>query len=192
MSATHSTTQPVYDGAPPAIPGGEYRPIGRFPGYLFGSDGTVWSCRQGERPAKITSQWRRIRGTVTKGYHQAGVTEAGHRRRRNFFVHSLILEAFVGPKPEGMECCHEDRNPLNNTVGNLRWDYPAGNTADKIRHGTVCVGSQCGAAKLTEAAAVEIRRLRSEGAMVKELAKRFGVDVRTVSRVVSRAIWKHV
>ena len=43
-------------------------------------------------------------------------------KRNNLYVHRLVLITFVGPCPEGMECCHKDDNPLNNRLENLRWD----------------------------------------------------------------------
>ena len=35
-------------------------------------------------------------------------------------VHILVLEAFVGARPDGMEGCHGDGNTENNSVRNLR------------------------------------------------------------------------
>lgn len=51
-------------------------------------------------------------------------------------VHTLMLEAFVGPRPEGMVGCHKDDNPRHNLLPNLRWDTHAANTADSVRNGT--------------------------------------------------------
>ena len=51
-------------------------------------------------------------------------------------VHPLVAEAFIGPRPEGMEVCHYDGNPANNHVDNLRYDTPSENAFDKVRHGT--------------------------------------------------------
>lgn len=56
--------------------------------------------------------------------------------RRQALVHRLVLEAFVGPEPGGMEGCHCDGDPANNRLENLRWDTPSGNTLDSVRHGT--------------------------------------------------------
>lgn len=54
---------------------------------------------------------------------------------RYHFVHTLVLEAHVGPRPEGMEACHSNGNPDDNTVPNLRWDTKSNNILDQVRHG---------------------------------------------------------
>jgi len=52
----------------------------------------------------------------------------------------LVLLAFVGPCPEGMEACHfPDRNPANNRLDNLRWDTRSGNMRDCKAHGTLVI-----------------------------------------------------
>lgn len=52
------------------------------------------------------------------------------------YVHLLVLEAFRGDAPKGMEGCHSDGNPGNNALANLRWDTRSNNNKDAIRHGT--------------------------------------------------------
>ena len=51
-------------------------------------------------------------------------------------VHSLVAEAFIGPRPEGREVCHNDGNPANNRLDNLRYGTSSDNQLDKVRHGT--------------------------------------------------------
>ncbi len=49
-------------------------------------------------------------------------------------VHQLVLETFVGPRPEGMEACHyPDDDKSNNRLENLRWDTHGENAKDKYR-----------------------------------------------------------
>lgn len=60
----------------------------------------------------------------------------GGGKGRHRFVHRLVLTAFVGPCPEGFEGCHNDGDPSNNRLDNLRWDSQSGNVLDTVRHGT--------------------------------------------------------
>jgi hypothetical protein len=55
---------------------------------------------------------------------------------KTFYVHRLVLQAFIGPCPEGYEACHEDGDPFNNRLSNLRWDTHVENIKDSIRHKT--------------------------------------------------------
>lgn len=49
-------------------------------------------------------------------------------------VHRIVLEAFVGPCPEGAVACHWDDDPDNNCLDNLRWGTPKDNAQDAIRN----------------------------------------------------------
>lgn len=60
----------------------------------------------------------------------------GAGRQKTRLVHHLVLEAFVGPKPDGTEACHGDGDASNNRLTNLRWDTHVSNEADKRSHGT--------------------------------------------------------
>lgn len=55
---------------------------------------------------------------------------------KNAKVHILVLSAFVGPCPDGMECCHKDGNSKNNFLVNLRWGTRSSNNFDRVLHGT--------------------------------------------------------
>lgn len=66
--------------------------------------------------------------------HQVYLCVPGEKQKPQQ-VHRLVLEAFVGPCPEGMEACHWDDNPANNVLSNLRWDSREGNYRDRKRNG---------------------------------------------------------
>lgn len=76
--------------------------------------------------------------------------ESGHLRSRltrggvssTVYVHRLVLEAFVGPAPEGTEACHANGDPTDNRLENLRWDTRSANNFDQIAHGTHGNGSK--------------------------------------------------
>lgn len=56
-------------------------------------------------------------------------------KSRYFFVHRIVLEAFVGPRPPGMECCHFNDDRSDNRLENLRWDTSSSNRLDAVRNG---------------------------------------------------------
>jgi len=57
-------------------------------------------------------------------------------KNQSHYVHSLVAETFIGPRPDGTEVCHNDGNPTNNHVDNLRYGTSSDNELDKVRHGT--------------------------------------------------------
>lgn len=77
-----------------------------------------------------------IMSMVTKrsGHFAVGLRRNSGGFRR--YVHRLVLEAFVGPCPEGLIACHNNGDPTDNRLENLRWDTPSSNMFDKQAHGT--------------------------------------------------------
>ncbi len=53
----------------------------------------------------------------------------------NYKVCALVLKAFVGPRPHGMEACHNNGDSTDNRLENLRWDTPSANNYDLVLHG---------------------------------------------------------
>lgn len=178
----------------------EYREVRGFPGYRVGDDGTVWSCLQrsstgsGQLCYVVGPTWRRLKSWPTgpkrrvRRYHVVKLSD-----RRTRYVHRLVLEAFAGPCPPGMEACHRDGNPHNNAARNLRWDTPQGNAADKRRHGTHAVGEAVNGAKMS---ADRVRAIREEyaagGVTHSDLARRHGVSRPAIAKIVRHARWAHV
>lgn len=108
------------------------------------------------------------------------------------FVHHLVLNAFVGPCPAGMQCCHNDGNPANNEVSNLRWDTPKNNSADKIKHGRMNWGERQGHAKLTNDKVRWIRMKLSEGIPQSVIAAKVGIVQSGISAIKRGVQWSHV
>ncbi len=167
-----------------------YKEIGRLPGYRFGDDGSIWS--RVKYRGRLSDHWHLIRGNRTSKAGHIQVTLYVNTIPVRYCAHRLILEAFVGPCPPGMECCHRDGNPANNRPENLRWGTRAENAADSIRHGTKPMGSRHHRAKLMEADIPVIRRLRSEGMTLSKIAERFGVTRPQIGAVISGRNWTHV
>lgn len=75
-------------------------------------------------------------GSKGRKEHRMVILRDGGGKRTQRLVHRLVLAAFVGPCPEGMEVRHVDGNPRNNHVGNLAYGTHSENERDKVRHGT--------------------------------------------------------
>ena len=53
-------------------------------------------------------------------------------KKKNARVHTLVLNAFVGPRPDDMEARHfPDRDRSNNKLSNLRWGTKVENAAQE-------------------------------------------------------------
>ena len=46
-------------------------------------------------------------------------------------VHTLVAEAWIGPRPKDHDVCHGPGGTSDNSLGNLRYDTRAANEADK-------------------------------------------------------------
>lgn len=53
-------------------------------------------------------------------------------------VHHLVLDAFVGPRPVGMQARHLNDDGHDNRIENLRWGTAHENAVDKVRNGRHC------------------------------------------------------
>ena len=60
-----------------------------------------------------------------------GTSKPNSNGGRPAYVHTLVLETFVGPRPEGFEPDHEDFNGFNNHLSNLAWIPKSENQARK-------------------------------------------------------------
>lgn len=113
---------------------------------------------------------------------------------RSYSVHRLVLEAFVGPCPNGHEANHKDGNRKNNRLENLEWVTASQN----VRHSIDVLGAQRARgedsylSKLKENHVREIRQLLREGYTRQEIACRYGVTVPTIRSIAIGKTWKHM
>lgn len=76
-----------------------------------------------------------LRQQLSFGYPSITLSLGTRGKQTPFFVHLLMLETFVGPRPKDLEGCHFDDVPTNNQITNLRWDTHGANIADGWRNG---------------------------------------------------------
>lgn len=160
-----------------------------FPGYRVGDDGSVWSCRAGG--GIHPGRWKPLKpGLTIRGYKFVALRQGGKYQLAR--VHRLVLEAFVGPCPEGYEGCHNNGIPTDNRLANLRWGTRMENMSDKVAHGTDPKGERHPSAKLDDDKVRAIRAMREAGHTMQAIAARFGVSDTNVCSIVNRKHWRHV
>jgi hypothetical protein len=163
-----------------------FKDIPGHPGYRAGSDGTIWTeWSLGNKPRR-TGVWKLLKG----GRQHHGHLQYDLKGKRRY-GHRLVLEAFVGSCPPGMQCCHENDIPDDNRIENLRWGTPKSNGEDRVRNGRMPRGEKHGRAKLTEGEVREILALRGK-LLQKEIAERFGVGRWVIQYILSGRSWNHV
>ncbi len=131
-----------------------------------------------------------LRPALHKGYPHVALTVDA--KGYTMPVHRLVLEAFVGPRPDGMECRHLDGNRTNANLDNLAWGTPSENQMDRAEHGTANIGEQHPMSKLTELDVIEILWRSEAGDTQTELAEMFDVSRKAIQLVTSRDRWQHV
>lgn len=168
-----------------------WKPIPSFEGfYEISNIGRVRSVD------RVLSHGRSRRGIMLK----TKISQSGHINARLCkngahhwkWVHRLVLEAFVGKGTVGDVCCHNNGQPSDNRVENLRWDTPAGNEADKITHGTIMCGSKNGMSRLSDDDIRSIRQMHISGTLGKVIAARFCVTPANISSIIQNKTWRHV
>jgi ribosomal protein L17 len=161
----------------------QWKSIPSFPDYEVSDEGQVRKISNGH----IIPQWESRSGHAKKKHWKTipyyAVTFYVNGESIHRSVHRLVLQAFVGPCPEGMEACHNDGNSLNNHLNNLRWDYRSSNQLDAVKQGTHS------AIKLTPGQVAEIR---SSAEPMLTLAKKYGVSRRTIRAVLLNLTWRHL
>src|SRR4051812_40020523 len=101
-----------------------------FPDYEVSNDGQVrsWKTWRGAPGPRILKPVR-VRDD------RPSVVLYGDGRHARREVHRLVMLAFVGPRPAGMDIRHLDGDVQNNSIGNLAYGTRSENLLDAVRHG---------------------------------------------------------
>lgn len=129
-------------------------------------------------------------GEEAGGYLHVGLCREG--KQITLKVYKIVLEAFVGLCPVGMECCHGNGDKTDNRLSNLRWGTKTENAKDRVTHGTDPAGERNPRAKLTDAKVMMIYLRAKAGEMQTLIAKDFGVSKTTINHILCRRTWAHI
>lgn len=175
----------------------EWRNVPGFEGYQISDRGRMRSRKAHwpNRPDRLCQRWHTLKlRQDQKGYPSVILYSGSKRYPRR--VHRLVLEAFVGSRPDGYVACHNNGDKTDNRPANLRWDTPQSNVEDGKRHGAWSKPRRpwqlLQGRKLNADQVKEIRKLHRRGIKQTDIAQRFSISSRHVNDVIHRRVWKHV
>lgn len=153
-----------------------------YPNYKITDSGWVWSVKS-----------KKYLAPRSDGLGYRMVTLCQNGKTKNYKIHRLVLEAFVGPCPEGMECRHLNGIGVDNRCSNLCWGTRKEQAEDRKAHGTLVRGVCVGSAKLTESQVRKIKILYATGRYYyAELGKLFSVSCISIGDIIRGVTWKHI
>lgn len=168
--------------------GRKMKTIPNFPDYQITKDGRVWSKpRMSAQKHKIGGQWLKPRNRM--GY------PAVQLQRQTCSIHRLVLETFIGPCPDGMECRHLNGIRTDNHLINLCWGTHSENQFDAVQHKTHVDnrGEKHPLSKLKEQDVRMIIYMYRTGLFLqREIAEIYNVLQNTVSRILNQKRWNHL
>ena len=158
---------------------GVWAPLPEASDYWISDQGEVWSWRCG----RLLKRTRNADGYCT-------VSVDGKSR----YAHSMVLEAFVGPRPAGHVARHLNDVPGDDRLDNLSWGSRRENALDIARNGNQLGtrGEAHARARMTEEKVRAIRAWYSYGFGPKEIASWYGLSREGCRAICTRRSWQHV
>jgi hypothetical protein len=114
----------------------QWLPVPGFEGaYEVSNLGRVRSLPRMVR-AGANGGFRAVGGNILKPVvNVAGYTQVRLPDGKTRTIHSLVAQAFLGERPAGYQVCHNNGDPSDNRVENLRIDTVSSNMQDIVKHG---------------------------------------------------------
>lgn len=163
----------------------KYDNIPGFPGYYISKRGGLWSNRK-------NGQWKKLKPHLNKMWNRYQCTLRDSRGIRKLCKISRLVATVYLPNPENLPIVmHLDNNPANDYYRNLKWGTQKENMEDARKNGKLR-GSSCKAsrAKLSKKDLILIFKLKAKGLYYKDIAKRLGVSVGTIGRVINKKSYR--
>lgn len=104
-------------------------------------------------------------------------------------IHRMVVEAFIGPIPDGMQVNHKDGNKENNHLDNLEICTGSQNQLHRHRVLGQHRGEKHPRAVLTNKSVRQIIKMFDDGFSNREIGERFGVDRTTIGHIKKGKTW---
>jgi hypothetical protein len=109
-----------------------------------------------------------------------------NNKPQRLLVHRLVLEAFIGPCPEGMETLHGEGGSYDNRLANLCWGTKEENCRDKWLQGSMPHGESHSRSKLTEE---QVRSIKTDTRSYGALQQHYKVSKSCIASIKTNRNW---
>jgi DNA-binding transcriptional regulator YiaG len=161
----------------------EWRDIKGFYGdYKISNFGKIKSLKHGkEKILKIHKH--------NNGYNFITLSHNGNQK--GYLLHRVVVKAFLGDIPDGLDVNHKDGDKDNNFLNNLEVVTKSENQNHAARLGLKPCGEKHKNSKLTES---QIKEIREDNRKTPQhvFAKKFGVARSLISMIQNNKIWKQI
>lgn len=139
------------------------------------------NCRRGHRMSLKT----------VRGYSLVFLSTPN--KRGYYWVHRLVMEAFVGKIRKGYQVNHRNGIKADNRVENLEQVTGAENMRHAVENGLIPRGTETHNARLSDARVRQIRKEYSfRRVTLRHFAEKFGVGTSTIYHVLRGENWRHL
>lgn len=106
--------------------------------------------------------------------------------------HVLVASHFIGERPKGMDVCHNNGDPSDPYLNNLRYGSRLDNINDAKMHGTIPLGEDKTNSVLYNKDVKEIKLMLVENIKTEVIATLYGVSVGAIKSIKSGKSWAHI
>ena len=157
------------------------------------ADGRIWRHAINVRGRDVAVTPRRAENVGGKGYLRLTLQIPGVGLVQTM-AHRVVWEATNGPIPDGLQINHKDLNKANNRIDNLEVVTGAENIRHSYANGRPAPWSEArkrglyrGRPIITHERVAEMVAARGGGALLREVADRFGVSITHAQRLTKGA-----
>lgn len=170
----------------------EWRPCPCDAHYEVSDEGEVRSV---DRTVARNGKPAQIRGKLLKPRkHSQGYRSVSMTGQKQATIHSLVMEAFVGPRPLGTDINHKNGDKADNRLENLEYCSRSQNMTHAVKTGLmppppIKRGTSQHLCRLDEKQVRRIRAWHAEGGGVAQMARHYDVGESTIRNIVRRTSW---
>lgn len=137
-----------------------------------------------------TKTGRMLTLSVSPGGYYYSVRLSVNNKKKNVYVHHLVMEAFSGPRPSGYWINHINGIKTDNRwPQNLEYITPKQNQQHASKLGLLSCGENRWSSRLTEKQVLEILSSREHKSA---LSKKYGITEAYVTNIRLGKAWKHI